>query len=243
MQQRQLRLGDILDDYCPRERRVTNHAVVAMVGENVKQTRCTTCETEHEYRGARVPPQRKRKETVAALAAQVAAGAPRPVVRPAAATVGPEEAPALAADAAAEAPGDDRPGAVPPAAPPESGAAMDAQAALEEESRVHRQLIRATLPRPEGQTQTRPLPEFTIRQSPTGPATFRPSGNGGFRPQRGGTRPSGGAHAGQGRHGAGRPGGHGASSGRRADRAHQPGGPSRHSHAGPMARQGKKRSK
>ncbi len=32
MQQRQLRLGDILDDYCPRERRVTNHAVVAMVG-------------------------------------------------------------------------------------------------------------------------------------------------------------------------------------------------------------------
>jgi hypothetical protein len=24
MQQRQLRLGDILDDYCPRERRLTN---------------------------------------------------------------------------------------------------------------------------------------------------------------------------------------------------------------------------
>ena len=36
MQQRQLRLGDILDDYCPRERRVTNHAVVAMIGEAVK---------------------------------------------------------------------------------------------------------------------------------------------------------------------------------------------------------------
>ena len=31
MQQRRVRLGDILDDYCPRERRVTNHAVVAMV--------------------------------------------------------------------------------------------------------------------------------------------------------------------------------------------------------------------
>ena len=30
--QRQLRLGDILDDYCPRERRVTNHAIVAMIG-------------------------------------------------------------------------------------------------------------------------------------------------------------------------------------------------------------------
>ena len=31
MQQRRLRLGDILDDYCPRERRITNHAVVAMI--------------------------------------------------------------------------------------------------------------------------------------------------------------------------------------------------------------------
>jgi hypothetical protein len=43
MEQRRLRLGDILDDYCPRERRVTNHAVVAMIADDVKQTRCTTC--------------------------------------------------------------------------------------------------------------------------------------------------------------------------------------------------------
>ena len=26
MEQRPLRLGDLVDDYCPRERRVTNHA-------------------------------------------------------------------------------------------------------------------------------------------------------------------------------------------------------------------------
>ena len=63
MQQRQLRLGDILDDYCPRERRVTNHAVVAMVGPDVKQTRCTTCDTEHEYKHAKVPRQRRKSET------------------------------------------------------------------------------------------------------------------------------------------------------------------------------------
>ena len=55
MEQRRLRLGDILDDYCPRERRVTNHAVVAMIEEDVKQTRCTTCDAEHAYKGARVP--------------------------------------------------------------------------------------------------------------------------------------------------------------------------------------------
>ena len=62
MQQRQLRLGDILDDYCPRERRLTNHAVVAMVGADVKQTRCTTCDAEHEYKHAKVPRQRRKSE-------------------------------------------------------------------------------------------------------------------------------------------------------------------------------------
>src|SRR3954469_25121285 len=79
MQQRQLRLGDILDDYCPRERRVTNHAVVAMVGDDVKQTRCTTCDTEHEYKHAKVPRQRRKADSPAALYAQVAAGAPKRV--------------------------------------------------------------------------------------------------------------------------------------------------------------------
>ena len=79
MQQRQLRLGDILDDYCPRERRVTNHAVVAMVGADVKQTRCTTCDAEHEYKHAKVPRQRRKSDTPAALYAQVLAGGPKRV--------------------------------------------------------------------------------------------------------------------------------------------------------------------
>src|SRR3954468_4896310 len=79
MQQRQLRLGDILDDYCPRERRVTNHAVVAMLENEVKQTRCTTCDTEHEYKHAKVPRQRRKSETPAALYSQVLANAPKRV--------------------------------------------------------------------------------------------------------------------------------------------------------------------
>ena len=60
MQERQLRLGDILDDYCPRERRVTNHVVVAMIESDVKQTRCTTCDADHEYKHAKVPRQRRK---------------------------------------------------------------------------------------------------------------------------------------------------------------------------------------
>src|SRR5215216_2911233 len=63
MQQRRLRLGDIVDDYCPRERRITNHAVVAMIEDQVKQTRCTTCDADHEYKEARVPAPRRKKDT------------------------------------------------------------------------------------------------------------------------------------------------------------------------------------
>ena len=51
MEQRPLRLGDIVDDYCPRERRITNHAIVALVGEAIRQTRCTTCDADHVYKG------------------------------------------------------------------------------------------------------------------------------------------------------------------------------------------------
>ena len=85
MQQRQLRLGDILDDYCPRERRVTNHAVVAMIGEDVKQVRCTTCDADHDFKHAKVPRQRRKADTPAALYAQVLANGPKRVAHEAAA--------------------------------------------------------------------------------------------------------------------------------------------------------------
>ena len=75
MEQRRLRLGDILDDYCPRERRLTNHAVVAMIDDTVKQTRCTTCDAEHVYKGGKVP-RRRKQETPAALYKEVLAGMP-----------------------------------------------------------------------------------------------------------------------------------------------------------------------
>ena len=203
MQQRQLRLGDILDDYCPRERRVTNHVIVAMVGDEVKQTRCTTCDADHEYKHARVPRQRKKGDTPAALYAQVAAGAPKRVVH--------DEA------SHPDAPGD-TPAEDPPAQPPEppqpiaaaEGSAEDEQLdagepAVEEEGPAHRRLIRASLPRPEGQQPpARPIPEFTIRQPGHGRNRFRPrhqrggqqfgnrNGNFGGGPMRGGgPRPHG----------------------------------------------------
>src|SRR5688572_32269557 len=73
MQQRQLRLGDILDDYCPRERRLANHTIVAMVGNDIRLTRCTTCDTEHPYKGGKAPRLRKKKTPVEAAYDEVLA--------------------------------------------------------------------------------------------------------------------------------------------------------------------------
>jgi hypothetical protein len=174
MQSRQPRLGDILDDYCPRERRITNHAVVAMVGEEVKQTRCTTCDAEHEYKSAKVPAQRKRKTGTGALYDEVLTGMPRKLA-PAAPSL-PEEPPSHAVDhpesTAAPLPAPVVAPALPSVAAPEP---EPARAADESEGPVHRQLIRATLPRPEGQKE-RPIPEFTARTAATRGGRFRPNG-------------------------------------------------------------------
>jgi len=201
--QRQLRLGDILDDYCPRERRVTNHAVVAMLGSDVKQTRCTTCDAEHEYKHAKVPRQRRKADTPAALYSQVLANAPKRVAHSEApvgsngsnGTLPSEDAATvdIMEDAVVEPSGgvaDTIDAAVPLATSADAVVASPDDAepednrGNEEEGPVHRPLIRASLPRHEGQPPpTRPIPEFTIRQPAGRQNRFRP------RHQRG---PSGG---------------------------------------------------
>jgi hypothetical protein len=176
MEQRRLRLGDILDDYCPRERRVTNHAVVAMIEENVKQTRCTTCDAEHPYKGGQAP-RRKRKGAPAALYKEVLAGkpdtdsaAPAEHPRMPAAIAAPVEIADRSIDedveeiATSETPAADF-NASSDAAPPEADADDDVPVPDIEDGPVHRPLIRATLPRPEGQKDARTPPDFTIRQS------------------------------------------------------------------------------
>jgi hypothetical protein len=174
MQQRQPRLGDILDDYCPRERRVTNHAVVAMVDADVKQTRCTTCDTEHDYKHAKVPRQRRKAKTPPALYAQVVAGGPKRVVHEAPVAVDPsgeattESDPIVAAPLAAEESGT-------PEVVAESSEDLDEERSDDgEDGPVHRPLIRATLPRQEGQPPPpRQGPDFTIRQPGGRPHRFR----------------------------------------------------------------------
>ena len=45
-----MRLGDYIDDHCSRCKRSTDHSIVAMAGEEILQTRCRTCDSEHKYR-------------------------------------------------------------------------------------------------------------------------------------------------------------------------------------------------
>ena len=62
MQDRRYRPGDVLDDYCPRERRITDHAIVAMIDDEIRRTRCGVCDAEHEYKEAKVPTPRRKTQ-------------------------------------------------------------------------------------------------------------------------------------------------------------------------------------
>jgi hypothetical protein len=50
------RLGDIIDDFCVKCKRITNHAVVSMLGADPAKVRCRTCYTDHDYRHEIAPP-------------------------------------------------------------------------------------------------------------------------------------------------------------------------------------------
>ena len=212
MQQRQPRLGDIVDDYCPRERRITNHAVVALIGDEVKQTRCATCDAEHQYKQAKIPPQRRKKEVTGVLYQQVLEGMPRKVGPglAASATDPPEAAPT---DSPEHLPGPE-PVVVMPQ-PPEASEGPDVPHAPEdgEDGSVHRRLIRATLPRLTDEPPPRREPDFTIRNTQHArPGRFGKNFRG-QRPGAPGSGPNGNRVAGPKRHGhgqgGGRPGGGG----------------------------------
>ena len=235
MQQRRVRLGDILDDYCPRERRITNHAVVAMIDDTVKQTRCTTCNADHEYRDGKLPAPRRRKAgagdgvLVDARPRRVAANGAEPVLD------SPDEAMSAANSAHEVEPAQEQ-------EPLELAAsefdspdedASDPPQPDRDEWPVHRPLIRATLPRPEGQTPERKTPDFTMRSAggrfdahrngqrksghrPMRHAQGQPSGSGRF----GGPRTGSGSGP---RHGAGSAQGQGQGQGQGQRHGNRPG--------------------
>jgi hypothetical protein len=216
MEQRALRLGDLVDDYCPRERRVTDHVIVAMVDDTIRQTRCSACESEHEYKEARMPRKKTKQDDAPSLAGGV--------------LVVPKAAPANGhADDVAAAPAESIPAA------PDQPSTSSAPAAGGEDVGSdnadaptawfgHRPLIRATLPKTENDVPPpRAIPEFTMHQRQGrgfGGRPFRHQGFGGANNGNGsGREPDGNRAPG----GPGGPGGGpgGGGGGRRHRRRHR----------------------
>ncbi len=218
MQQRQLRLGDILDDYCPRERRLANHTIVAMVGDDIRLTRCTTCETEHPYKGGKAPRLRKKKTSVEAAYDEVLESVKQETPSQGSLVTQTESEVTEQSLSPVGAQG-------PEEAAPEHSDNGNAPARTPEEVRLHRPLIRAQLPRIEREPVARPVPEFTIRQANKNRGRFQNNSRPGRFAKGGGHPGNSRGPAGQGRQG-GRPQGHG------TPMRSRPHGP----HAGPKKR-------
>ena len=258
MQQRRLRLGDILDDYCPRERRITNHVVVAMIDDAVKQTRCTTCDADHEYKQGKAPARRRKPD--AAIAGDIEGA-----LRPRTAVDDADEDDLEQEDGEQAAPGESfevpmvAEGGAPDVENGDEDADVEGDAEngpAEDDGPVHRRLIRATLPRQEGQVPERKATDFTVRQPggrgggggrefdgnkpgyrPNGPGGGGPGGGRGRRPM----RAQGGPPGQPSRFGGPRPGSGQGGSGQGGQRpaGNRPGGPGAHRGGGRPPGQGR----
>lgn len=56
------RLGDDLDDYCIKCKRVTNHSILALMTGKPAKVRCRTCYHEQDFRDCVVPPSKRELE-------------------------------------------------------------------------------------------------------------------------------------------------------------------------------------
>ncbi|HMC61380.1 MAG TPA: hypothetical protein VKJ01_19475 [Candidatus Solibacter sp.] len=53
---REPRLGDDIDDFCVRCKRVMNHNIVSVVAGAPAKVRCRTCHSDHDFRNEQPPP-------------------------------------------------------------------------------------------------------------------------------------------------------------------------------------------
>jgi hypothetical protein len=52
------RLGDDIDDFCVKCKRVMNHLVVSLLNDEPAKVRCRTCHNDHDFRHEQAPPPR-----------------------------------------------------------------------------------------------------------------------------------------------------------------------------------------
>jgi hypothetical protein len=53
------RLGDDIDDFCIKCKRLTNHSIVSLVDERAAKVRCRTCYHDHDFRKEEPLPSKK----------------------------------------------------------------------------------------------------------------------------------------------------------------------------------------
>ncbi|MGH9398420.1 MAG: hypothetical protein ACRD18_16425 [Terriglobia bacterium] len=75
------RLGDLIDDYCPRCRLLLNHAIASLVNADAAKVICQTCFTEHPYRRGEGG-KKKAPNARAKLFDEVSAKMPAPAAPP-----------------------------------------------------------------------------------------------------------------------------------------------------------------
>ena len=98
----EVRLGDIIDDYCVKCKRIMNHSVVSILNSEPAKVRCRTCHSDHDYRHEQAPPPkvdlRKQalfNEVLTKVAPEAAEeGEPEALEMPAEAEAGPVAKPA-----------------------------------------------------------------------------------------------------------------------------------------------------
>jgi hypothetical protein len=72
------RLGDDLDDYCVKCKRMTNHSLLAMVDNEPAKVRCRSCYNEHNFRRGEIPPSKKDLKKAELFNAVLTSIAPEP---------------------------------------------------------------------------------------------------------------------------------------------------------------------
>ena len=53
------RLGDDIDDFCVKCKRLTNHLIVSLMNSEAAKVRCRSCYHEHDFRNGEPPPSKK----------------------------------------------------------------------------------------------------------------------------------------------------------------------------------------
>ncbi len=66
----ELRLGDDIDDFCIKCKRLSNHVIVSLLDTTVAKVRCKGCHSEHDFRNEQAPPTKRELKKQALLAAQ-----------------------------------------------------------------------------------------------------------------------------------------------------------------------------